>query len=62
MLEKIPRDKILGKFGDDPADRLACQGENNLLSTFERDAHCRGLGNGLVNPYRPVETPADLDH
>jgi hypothetical protein len=32
-----------------------------MLSTFERDVQCRGLGNGLVNPYRPVETPADLD-
>jgi hypothetical protein len=61
-IEKVPRDKYLGKFGNDPADLLACQSDNNMLSTFERDAQCRGLGNGLVNPYRPVVTPADLDH
>src|SRR6478735_6344518 len=33
-LEKIPRDKVIGKFGNDSADLLACQSDNNLLSTF----------------------------
>ena len=59
-LEKIPRDKVFGKFGND-SGLLACQSDNNLPSTFERDLQCRGLANGLVNPYRPVETPSDPD-
>ena len=61
VLEKIPREKVIGKFGNDPDNTLTCQSENNMLSTFERDAYCRGLADGLVNPYRPVETASDQD-